>query len=164
MRFNPWLAAGIAMAVIGSAAQAQNDPKALFSARYGELRTAMAAGDTSGIAQLVTPDYSMTDIRGESHDAAGLAVLAQRMQGGSDRKIESEVLKVALTGAQAAVEHKTSTSLTRSGPDGQPHQLQMIVVSDDSWVQVNNTWLLRTSVQKDLTVLRDGAEFFHQAN
>lgn len=165
MRINNWLAAGLVAAAFTTAAAAQDDPKILFGARYAELRTAMQASDVAGMAKVITPDYAMTDIRGESHDAAGLTALAQRMQGGAaDRKTDAEVVSATVTGPSAAVRQKVSTSMTRNGPDGQPHKMQMIVVSDDSWVQVDGVWRLKASVQKDLTVMRDGEEFFHQAN
>lgn len=165
MRFTHWLAAGFAVAAIASAAPAQDDPKALFAARYAELRAAMQAKDAAAIARIVAPDYAMTDIRGETHDAASLTKLADRMQGGApDRTTEAEVLAAAVTGPTAQVRQKVNTRMTRVGPDGAPHKMEMIVLTDDTWVQIDGAWRLRTSIQKDLTVLRDGEEFFHQAN
>ncbi len=165
MRFTHWLAGGFAVAAIASAAPAQDDAKALFAARYAELRAAMQAKDAAAIGKVVTADYAMTDIRGEDHDVAALITLAERMQSGAaDRTTSSEVLSATISGSSAAVVQKVDTRMTRVGPDGAPHKVAMIVLSDDAWVLIDGAWRLKSSVQKDLTVLRDGEEFFHQAN
>lgn len=167
MRKLNWLAAGLAAITLTSGALAQDDPKALFGARYAELRTAMQARDTAAIAKVITPDYTMTDIRGGSHDAAGLLALVGRMQaagGTGERKIEGEVVSATITGSTATVKEKSDTKATRTGPDGKPQTMELILVSDDTWALVDGVWRLKTSVQKDLTVMRDGEEFFHQAN
>ena len=47
---------------------------------------------------------------------------------------------------------------------GTPHQMELIVQSDDLWVRSDGVWRLKTSVQNDLTVRRDGEDLFHQGN
>ncbi|WP_176399736.1 DUF4440 domain-containing protein [Novosphingobium sp. B 225] len=161
-----WFAAALALASLPALAPAQDDPKALFNARYAELTQAMQAKDVAAVAKVVTADYLMTDIRGDTHDAAGLVTLFERLSGGSagGTQRKSEVLSTTFTGASAAVQNKVETHSTRVGPDGAPHQMALIVVSDDSWTLIDGTWRMKSSVQKDLTIMRDGEEFLHQAN
>ncbi len=159
-------AAGLVLTSLSAMAPAQEDLKALFNARYSELTQAMQAKDAAAVARVVAPDYQMTDIRGDTHDAAGLVTLFERLGGGAagGAQRKSEVLSAAITGTSAAVQNKVDTQSTRTGPDGQPHQMGLIVISDDSWVLIDGAWRLKSSVQKDLTVMRDGEEFLHQAN
>lgn len=162
MRRLSLLAVPLAMVLAGTA-QAQDDAKALFGARYDELAAGIEAKDAAAIAKVITPDYLLTDIRGETHDAQGLLTMGQRLnQTATARKRTREVLAAAITGEAAAVKLQVDTAMTRADPDGTPHQMELIVVSDDAWVRRDGVWRLKTSVQNDLTVKRDGEEVFHQ--
>lgn len=157
------LLAGFAVIAVASAAQAQTDPKAVFEPRYAELRAALETKDPAAVGKVVTPDYAMTDIRGDSHDVPGLIAMSDRMQGKNGTR-KSELLSAAITGETAKVELKVDSTSTRQGMDGQVHQMELIAISDDSWVLIDGIWRLKSSVQKDLTVMMDGEERFHQAN
>ena len=51
----------------------------------------------------------------------------------------------------------------REGNDGEAHTMEMTSLTTDTWVRQNGVWLLKTSVQKDMSVARDGDVVFHQA-
>lgn len=163
MSISRFMPVGFAIVAIASAAHAQDDPKAVFAPRYAELRAALEAKDPAAVGKVVTPDYAMTDIRGDSHDVPGLIAMSDRMQG-KDATRKSELLSATITGSSAKVELKVDSSSTREGLDGQQHQMELIAISDDSWVLIDGVWRLKSSVQKDVTVKMDGEERFHQAN
>lgn len=161
----PMLAGGlVAIAMVGSV-QAQEDPKAAFEARYTEMRTAMLAKDRAGTEKLLTADYQSTDIRGEVHNRADvLDRLAQLPPEMANAKPETKVLSVTVSGATAAVDSQMTMQMKRPGEDGEDMTLDIAVVSSDTWVQTGGVWLLQKSVQKELTVSKDGEIVFRQAN
>lgn len=163
MRITPWLG-GIVAVALASAAYAQEDPKALFQARYDAFRGAMAAQDQTGVNAVLAPGYTMTDIQGEVRDASAIAAMMQRMPGGMGRDAVTTVLEATVSGSTATVKQQLLAKTNRPGPDGKDMALEIEVVSNDSWVKSGEVWLLRSSVQKDLTVKRDGEVFFSQSN
>ncbi len=150
---------------LASGAQAQVDAKATFQARYGELRTAMQAKDAAAVSKILAPDYQMTDIQGGTHDAAEVSQMMQRGPAADpERKTETTVLNATITGTTATVQQQMMFSGKRAGPDGAEHSMEVQILSDDSWVKSGDAWVLKSSLQKELTVKKDGEVFFHQAN
>ena len=165
MRRLPILSLFLPAAVaIAAPAAAQDDPAALFQARYAELRSAMQAKDPAQIAAVIAPEYTMTDIQGEEHDAAAMNERMGRMPQGAGRSVETKVLSATITGESAAVEQELSGGMTRAGPDGAEHKMELQLRSADTWALRGGKWLLVKSVQKELTVKRDGEVFMHQQN
>lgn len=161
----PMLAGGlVAVALVGSV-QAQEDPKAAFEARYTEMRNAMLAKDRAATEKLLAPDYQSTDIRGETHNRSDvldrLANLPPEM---ANMKPETKVLTIKLSGDSAAVDSQMTMQMKRPDESGAEMTLDIAVVAADTWVNRGGTWLLQKSVQKELTVSKDGEVVFRQAN
>lgn len=163
MRVSPWFGAIVAVAIAGSAA-AQEDPKAIFQARYDSYRAAMAAKDAPAVSALLAPGFQMTDIQGNTHDASGIATLMERMPPAMSQNSKTTVLEATITGDSAAIKQELAATMSRPGPDGNEMKMEMSVVSNDTWVKSGDAWLLKASIQKDLVVKRDGEVFFKQSN
>lgn len=163
MRMNFWLG-GIVAVALASAATAQDDAKAQFQVRYDTFRAAMASKDSAAVNAILAQGYQMTDIQGTNHDASGVATLMERMPAAMGRDSKTTVLEAVVTGDSAAVKQELAATMKRPGPDGNEMNLEMSVVSNDTWVKVGDAWLLKASVQKDLVVKRDGEVFFKQSN
>ena len=173
----PWLAgAAIAVCLVGSA-QAQ-DAKAVFAARYAEMSAAMQAKDSAAVAKMMTPDFVMTDIQGNEHNASEMNGMMGR-RGGGDSKGDAAaapaapepprpvpkitIVSAQIDGSTAKVEQQLEIHADRPGQDGKPMKLDITVLTDDVWVQSGGAWLLQSSDQKDVSVARDGDVVFHQA-
>ncbi len=185
MNSTKWMRGALAAAAIMAAVPALADDaaKATFQARYAELRTAMQAHDEAAMGTLMTPDYVMTDIQGATHTRADMAQMGARMGGRPggprpdaakpaqppkdgprpERKVEQTVLAATVTGDTAKVDQQLKMSGQREGEDGEAHTMEMTSLTTDTWVRQNGVWLLKTSVQKDMSVARDGDVVFHQA-
>jgi hypothetical protein len=163
MRVSPWFGA-LAAVAMASSAMAQEDPKAVFQGRYDTLRSAMAAQDQAAVGTILAPGYSMTDIQGEVRDAAGVATMMQRMPPGMGRDAKTTVLEATVSGDTAAIKQQLAAKMARPGPDGAEMTMELEVVSNDTWVKTGDAWQLKASVQKDLTVKRNGDVFFKQSN
>ncbi|HMT47653.1 MAG: hypothetical protein RL702_758 [Pseudomonadota bacterium] len=149
---------------LSAPAHAEADSAALFQGRYADLRSAMQEKDAAKIAAVLAPDYRLTDIQGDEHDAAAMTERMGRMPQSAGRSVETKVLSAAITGDSAAVEQELSGAMTRAGPDGADHKMELLLRSADTWALRGGTWLLVRSVQKELTVKRDGEVFLHQQN
>lgn len=146
-------------------AQAQDDAKALFQARYGELHSAMAARDTATIGKIFAPEYQMTDLQGETHSGAEVLERMGRMAGRTpdpSRKVETKVLSATITGEAATVEQQLVVSGKRVGDDGEEHAMSMEMNSTDTWAKRGDAWILVRSAQTGMTVKRDGEVFLQQ--
>lgn len=159
------LIAAAAMTLIASPVLAQDDAKAQFQARYVALRAAMEAHDAAAVGKVFAPGYTMTDIRGEVHDGAEVLDRLAKLAGKSadpSRRAATTVLSASIIGDTATVEQQLSAGGKRAGDDGQEHTMEVIAISSDTWVRQGGTWRLQKSVQKDMTIKRDGEVFFHQ--
>ena len=179
-------------ATIGIAvpALAQDGTKAQFEARYAELRAAMQARDEAALSAILTPDYTMNDVQGETRTRADLLQRGGRMGGRGpggggrpegappadgkrpdgpppgaprpERKMEQIVLSAKVTGEVATVDQQLSMSGSREGDDGKPHTMQMTMKATDVWVRQNGMWMLKASNQTEMSMVRDGEEVFSQ--
>lgn len=160
-----WLAGGVMIVAVAGSAQAQQDPKAVFEARYTELRDAMMSKDAAKATAIMAPDYESIDIRGDSHNRAQVIErIAQMPPEMANMKPTSKVLTVKLNGDSAAVDSEMTMQMKRPDESGTEMTLDITVVSADIWVQRGGVWLLQKSVQKEMTVAKDGEVVFKQAN
>ncbi|MFC0588522.1 nuclear transport factor 2 family protein [Novosphingobium aquiterrae] len=159
------IAAAFTSIALVAPAQAQDDAKAQFQARYGELRTAMEAHDAAALGKIMASDYTMTDVQGGTHSAAEVMERMTRMAGKSpdpSRKVETKVLSAVVTGDAATVEQQLVGGGKRAGDDGVEHSMEMVMNATDSWAKRGDAWVLVKSVQTGMTVKRDGEVFFQQ--
>lgn len=160
-----WLAGGAMIVAVAGSAQAQQDPNTVFEARYTELRTALLSKDTAKAGAIMAPDYESTDIRGDTHNRAEvLERMGQMPAEMANMKPETKVLTVKLSGESAAVDSQMTMQMKRPDENGEEMTLDITVVSSDTWVQRGGVWLLQKSVQKEMSVARNGEVVFRQAN
>ncbi|PKB19453.1 uncharacterized protein DUF4440 [Novosphingobium kunmingense] len=152
-------------ASIAAPALAQADTAAEFEARYAALRTAMEARDAAATGAILAPEYTMTDLRGETRKGADMLARMQKMAARAPdaaRKIETKVLSATVVGDRATVEQQLVGGARRTGDDGKEHTMEMVMASTDTWARRGEAWLLVSSVQTGMTVKRDGEVFFHE--
>ncbi|MBS0481960.1 MAG: nuclear transport factor 2 family protein [Proteobacteria bacterium] len=159
------LAGGLASIALITPAQAQDDAKAQFQARYTALRSAMEAHDTAAVSAVFAPDYQITDLSGETHPGTDLIARMSKMAArpaDPSRHVETTVLSAAVSGNSATVQQQLVAGGKRTGDDGQEHTMEMVAESTDTWVKTGDVWKLSKTVQVSRTVKRDGEVFFHE--
>ncbi|WP_309750994.1 nuclear transport factor 2 family protein [Novosphingobium sp.] len=156
------LAGAMATVAIVAPAFAQ-DAKAVFEPRYAELHKASEARDFAAAAKLMTPAYEMVDIRGDSHTMSEMQDMMGQMPQDPNMKPKYEIVSATISGTTATVQNKMEMHMSRPMEDGTTAELDVTVISEDSWVQQGGVWLLNKTVQKDLSVSKDGEVVFHQA-
>ena len=156
------LAGAMATVAIVAPAFAQ-DAKEVLAPRYAELHAASDARDLAAMGKLMAPEYEMIDIRGDSHTMAEMADMMAKMPQDPNMKPKYAILTAAITGTSATVKQQMDLTMSREMEDGTTAELDVTVISEDSWVQQGGVWLLNKTVQKDLSVSKDGEVVFHQA-
>ena len=156
------LAGALATVAIVAPAVAQ-DAKEVLAPRYAELHAASEARDLAAMGKLMAPEYEMIDIRGDSHTMAEMADMMAKMPQDPNMKPKYEILSAAITGTTATVKQQMDLSMSREMEDGTTAQIGVTVISEDTWVQRGGVWLLAKTVQKDLSISKDGEVVMHQA-
>lgn len=82
----------------------------------------------------------------------------------ANMKPETKVLTVKVSGDTAAVDSQMNLQMKRPDENGEEMTLDIAVISADTWVNRGGVWLLQKSVQKEMTVSKDGEIVFRQAN
>ncbi|HQV03100.1 MULTISPECIES: nuclear transport factor 2 family protein [unclassified Novosphingobium] len=160
-----WLAGGAMIVAVASMAHAQEDPKVAFEARYAEMTGAMLAKDGTKLGAMLAPEFESTDIRGETHTRANMIEnLAKMPPEMAEMKPVIKVLSVKQSGDTASVENQMTMQIKRPDDNGQEITLEIAMTGADTWVQRGGAWLLQKSVQKEMTVSKDGEVVFKQAN
>ena len=188
-----WMRGALAAVAIAAAGPAfAQDAKAPFEARYTELRNAMQARDEAAINAILTPDYVLSDVQGETRNRADVATMGGRMGGRGrgprpdgargdggpppagprpdgpppgerpQRKIEQTVLSAAISGPVATVQQQLVMGGQREGDDGEMHTMQMTMKATDVWVKQGEVWMLKASNQTEMEMQRDGEVVFSQ--
>lgn len=158
------LVAGGAMIVAVAGAAHAQDANAGFESRYAELTAAMLSKDSAKLSTILAPEFESTDVRGETHNRAEALARMGQMPGGQDVKPQTKVLSVKVAGDTAAVESQMTVQIKRPDQSGQEMALDIAIKANDTWVQRGGTWMLQKTVQKEMTVSRDGEVVFRQAN
>ncbi len=162
-RFAPFALTALASVALVAPAAAQDDAVAQFQGRYTALRTAMETRDAAAVARFFAPEYTMTDLRGETRSGTDVLARMQKMGArASDpaRKIETTVLSATIAGDSATVEQQLTGGGKRAGEDGVEHTMELVMKSTDTWVKRGDVWQIAKSVQTGMIVKRDGEVFF----
>lgn len=156
------LAGALAAVAIVAPAIAQ-DAKAMLEPRYAVLHAASDARDAAALAKVLTADYQMIDIQGETHTMAEMSEMLAKMPQDPNMKPKYTMLEATITAAGATVKQQMDLHLSRPMEDGTTAEMDVTIISEDAWVQHGGTWLLQKTVQKDISVSKDGEVVFHQA-
>lgn len=156
------LAGALASVAVVAPAVAQ-DAKALFAQRYDEMHKAMFAKDRATLAKFMAPDYEMVDIQGESHPLSELTERLDQMPSDPAMMPKTTVLEATISGETATVRQQQDMHMKRPMEDGTTAELDITVITLDTWVLRGGNWLLQRSVWKDISVSKDGEVVFHQA-
>lgn len=156
------LAGALATVAIVAPAVAQ-DAKAVLEPRYAELHAASEARDIAALGKILTPDYQMIDIQGETHTMAEMQDMFAKMPKDPNMKPKYAIQTATITGTTATVKQQMDLHMSRPMEDGTTAEMDVTIISEDTWVQTGGTWMLQKTVQKDISVSKDGEVVFHQA-
>ena len=113
---------------------------------------------------MLAPEYESTDIRWETDTRAQALERIGRRPDGMNFTPQTTVLKVKLNGTSASVDSQMAVKMQRPDENGEEMTLEITIVSADTWVQRGGVWLMQKSVQKEMSVARNGEVVFRQAN
>jgi Domain of unknown function (DUF4440) len=161
-RHTSLLAGALATVALVAPAFAQ-DAKAVFDPLYAQMNAATEARDMATLNKLMAPEFEMIDIRGDSHTLGEMSEMMASIPKDPAMKPKYTILSAAITGTSATVKNQTDMHVSRAMEDGTTAELDITMISEDTWVQRGEAWVMVKSVQKDLSVAKDGEVVFHQA-
>jgi hypothetical protein len=141
-----------------------SDLRAKLSARYAEMKLAMARKDEVAIRSLLTPDFLSVDVEGKSEDAALLVKQVLALTSDPSRQSQTTLISVAATGNLAVVEQRYDMKKTAIGADGSRKSVALTTVSSDTWSGENGVWRLARTATKQLDYSIDGITVVHKVN
>ena len=78
-----------------------------------------------------------------------------------ERKITGSFVSFTVKGDLATGIRKHDITGSRIGQDGATHSFEMIQLSDDIWQLQGGVWLLKSTIAKEMTMMRDGQQMRH---
>ncbi|MBT0666803.1 nuclear transport factor 2 family protein [Novosphingobium profundi] len=134
----------------------QSPAQAQLQARYTELKAAMESRSAPRIKAMLAPGFASTLLSGKTVDADTMIAELARVPQDPDRKTQTTLGPVTVSGNLAKVEQTMTASALVKG-----HAMKLIAVSDDVWEHGPQGWQLKTTTSKDMTVTQDGKVIRH---
>lgn len=134
----------------------QADLKGILEGKYAELKQAMDAHDGPAVAAMLAPGFISVDIGGKTETAAQMVAEVKALQSDLNRSTHTTLLSVSGTGERAVVEQRYEMRTLKGGPDGAAHRIDLVTLSNDTWVKRDGAWVLARTATNSMTLRRDG--------
>ncbi|TZF79856.1 nuclear transport factor 2 family protein [Cognatilysobacter lacus] len=152
----------VASVAVFAAGPSPTPTPAQIQLRYDQLRTAFAARDPVAIKQLLAPGFKSVDVSGQVQDSDQM--LGELLAAPQDPKRTSEttVISVAPDGEALNVTQRYHMAVSKQGPDGVPHVVDLVTSSQDRWVLLNGSWVLQATATRSIDYSVDGKVVAHK--
>ncbi|MCJ2183226.1 nuclear transport factor 2 family protein [Novosphingobium sp. 1949] len=132
-----------------------------LQARYTELKAAMESRSAPRIKALLAPGFTSTQLSGKTIDADAMVSELAQVPRDPNRHTTTTLGKVTIEGKTAHVEQTMTASATVKAKDGKSHAMELIAVSQDTWINTPKGWLMASTTSEDMTVKGDGKILRH---
>ena len=157
----------LAFVLLSAPAVAQaNAPtlKAELSARYADMKSAMASKDESAIRSLLARGFVSVDIGGKSEGAVAMIKEIMALPADPSRQSHTTIVSVRRAGDTAVVEQRYEMTKTAKTADGSDKSVELTTLSRDNWVNDKGVWRIARSVTERLDYSIDGVTAVHKVN
>ena len=146
----------------GSVFAAEPDLQLQLEARYAAMKAAMAARDSNAISALLSPDFVSVDSSNKSEDAARMIQEVASSPRDPNKDSHTTLTKITSDGDAAVVEQRYEMTTKKSGPDGTMRDIRLITLSTDTWVHLNGSWRLKSTVTNQVDYAINGQTVIHK--
>jgi hypothetical protein len=160
--FRPLTGLAIAMITAGSALAAEPDLRPLLEARYAAMHAAIAARDKKAISTLLTRDFVSVGLANQTENAVMMFQEATSLPTDPNREDRSTLTGITRDGDTAVVTQRYDMTTKMAGPDGKMHALRTTTVSTDTWMNSNDTWLMKRTITEQFDYAIDGKVVVHK--
>ena len=128
----------------------------VFESRYAAMKSAMAARDAKAISEILAPDFVSEDTSGQKENADTMIKEVVALPTDPLKVSTTTILSIKVDNDRATVDQRYDMKSTKAGPDGNKRDTELTSVSTDTWIRLNDIWLLQRTVtnQMDYSVNR----------
>lgn len=127
------------------------------------MKAATAAHDGSAISSLLAPDFVSLDVSGQSETASQMIAEVSALKPDPNKVSTTTLVSLNPVGNAVTAEQQYDMKTVRVGADGVAHQVRLVTLSTDTWVNSGSSWLLQRTVTDDMSLFRDGQLVAHKA-
>ena len=143
-------------ACLGLADNAKSVRK-ILDANYKAVSAAMEHNHIDTVAAMLTDDFIVVSPEGQKVNKSQIITQFRALAGNlHDAKWVRKIKSLTLQGNLAIVIVDGNFRGTLTGQDGQPHVLGQTATSKDTWIKVNNKYLLKKSEVQKNSMTMDG--------
>ncbi len=153
--------------LITAPAAAQDDASRLngeLSARYADMKAAMAGKDESAIRSLLAPGFVSVDVGGKSENIADMIKDVVALPPDPSRQSHTTILSVNRAGDTAVVEQRYEMTKKAESVDGTERSVALTTLSKDKWINDKGVWRIARTVTEQLDYSVDGVTVLHRVN
>jgi len=150
----------LTMMAVANIARADDNSalKSELEGRYAALESAMAARDASAMRALLAPDFVSVDVDGSTQNADEMISQIDALPH-AGRPGGTRLLSVTANGDTVTVEQEFKSTTIGPGVAQRAHTL--IILSTDTWVKVNGSWVCQRTVTDEIDRYVNGTLISH---
>jgi hypothetical protein len=142
-----------------------DDPlRPVFEGRYAAMKSAMAARDGKAISEILAPDFVSEDTSGQKEKAETMLKEVVALPKDPLKVSNTTILSIKVDEDSATVDQRYDMKSTKTGPDGNKQNIELISVSTDTWIRSKDTWLLQKTVTNQMDYSVNGKLFIHKVH
>jgi hypothetical protein len=143
---------------------ADDDPtlRRVFEERYAAMKSAMADRDVNALSRLLAPDFISTDVAGRTENAKEMISRVKSSAFDPRRTGQTTIHSIKLKGTAVFVEQSYDMKTTRTAADGSLLNVELITVSEDTWIKSKGAWLCQSTATNKADYLVNGRVAAHQ--
>jgi Domain of unknown function (DUF4440) len=136
--------------------------RSILETQYAVMKSAMTAKDEQGIRALLSPDFVSTDVSGKQEGAAQMILEVKTLPADPQRVSATRLEKITETIDGAQIEQRYEVKTKKSSPDGTLHDIELITLSTDNWINDNGAWRLRSTTTHQMDFFVDDRNVLHR--
>jgi ketosteroid isomerase-like protein len=145
-------------------ATSDNSLRPVFESRYAAMKSAMAARDGKAISEMLAPDFVSEDASGQKQNADAMIQGVIALPKDPLKVSNTTILSVKVNEASATVDQRYDMKTTKTGPDGDKRDVELISVSTDTWIKSQDAWLLQRTVTNQMDYSVNGKLLVHKVH
>jgi uncharacterized NAD(P)/FAD-binding protein YdhS len=136
----------------------------VFEGRYAAMKSAMAARDGKAISEILAPDFVSEDASGQKENADTMIQGVVALPKDPLKVSNTTILSIKVNEDSTTVDQRYDMKTTKTGPDGNKRDVELISISTDTWIKSKDTWLLQRTVTNQMDYFANGKPLVHKVH
>jgi hypothetical protein len=140
----------LAVPMVGVAHAQDNALRSTLESRYAAMKVAMAAKDEQAISSVLAPDFVSVDISGQTENVSQMIKDVVALPADPNKTSMTTLLAIKTEANKASVDQRYEMKTKKNGPDGAAHEIELITLSSDTWVNLKGAWLIQRTETRQM--------------